>query len=266
MTGQRREEIGKAFVEFVEVMRRLRAPDGCPWDRAQTLQSLKTYVIEEAYEVLDAIDSGRPEALKEELGDLLLQVLFQAQILDEQGAFDIADVCRGTVKKLVSRHPHVFGDEAKANDADEVLTRWEGHKRREGRGVLAGVPDNLPALLMALRVSQKVRSVGFDWPDMQGAIDKLDEEVAELKAAIASGDTEAMRSEIGDVLFTVANLARIRSIDPEEALRGMLSRFKARFQYIERRLAEQGQQVAGTPLATLDALWEEAKAGEVANP
>lgn len=263
MNGDRREETGEAFLEFVDVMRRLRAPDGCPWDRAQTLESLKTYVIEEAYEVLEAIDTGRPEAIREELGDLLLQVLFQAQILSEQGAFDIADVCRGTVKKLISRHPHVFGDEARARTADEVVDRWEGYKRKEGRGVLAGVPNTLPALLMALRVSEKVRSVGFDWPDIQGAIDKLDEEVAELKAAIASGDREAVRSEVGDVLFTVANLARIQSIDPEEALRGMLARFKARFQYIERRLADQGRQVAGTPLSTLDELWEEAKRGGV---
>jgi MazG family protein len=262
MNDERRDEIGRAFVELVEVMRRLRAPDGCPWDRAQTLQTLKTYLIEEAYEVLDAIDSGKPMELKEELGDLLLQVLFQSQIENEAGAFDIADVCQSTVKKLVSRHPHVFGGEQRANDADEVLQRWEGYKRKEGRGVLAGVPNTLPALLMALRVSQKVRSVGFDWPDVQGAIDKLDEEVAELKAAIASGDVNAIRSEIGDVLFTVANLARIQSIDPEDALRSMLARFKARFQHIERRLAEQGQQVAGTPLETLDALWEEAKRGE----
>ncbi len=263
MSDDRRVEIGEAFVEFVDVMRRLRAPDGCPWDRAQTLETLKTYVIEEAYEVLEAIDTGRPELLKEELGDLLLQVLFQAQILAEQGSFDIADVCRGTVRKLVSRHPHVFGAEAKAVDADEVLNRWEGYKRKEGRGVLAGVPNTLPALLMALRVSEKVRSVGFDWPDIQGAIDKLDEEVAELKAAIAGGDKAEIRSELGDVLFTVANLARIQSIDPEEALRGMLARFKARFEHIERRLAEQGLQVAGTPLSTLDMLWEEAKRGGV---
>jgi len=258
---------GERLLDLVAVMDRLRSPGGCPWDAEQTHHSLVEYLVEEAYETVEAIETSDDSALREELGDLLLQVVFHARIAEEHAEpWSIDDVAAGIIDKLVSRHPHVFGDEARAQDADEVLTRWEGHKRREGRGVLAGVPATLPALLMALRVSQKVRSVGFDWPDMQGAIDKLDEEVAELKAAIASGDAEAVRSEIGDVLFTVANLARIQSIDPEDALRGMLARFKARFQYIERRLAEQGQQVAGTPLATLDALWEEAKAGEVANP
>ena len=259
MDSEQRKEMAEAFLAFVDLMARLRAPDGCPWDRTQTLQTLKTYVIEEAYEVVEAIDKGDPETLREELGDLLLQVLFQARIMEEQGAFDIGEVCREAVRKLVARHPHVFGGETRAQDAEEALDRWEKGKRREGKGVLAGVPGNLPALLMALRVGEKVRSVGFDWPDPAGAVAKLDEEVAELKAALASGRQEAVRQEIGDLLFTVVNLARMRSIDPEDALRSMLARFKTRFEYLEARAAEQGLQLPGTPLATLDALWEEAK-------
>ncbi|HOU52710.1 MAG TPA: nucleoside triphosphate pyrophosphohydrolase [Myxococcota bacterium] len=259
MDSERRRERAEAFLAFVDLMERLRAPDGCPWDRAQTLETLKTYVIEEAYEVVEAIDKHDPDDLREELGDLLLQVLFQARIMEERGAFDIAEVCRGAVRKLVARHPHVFGQESRAQDAEEALDRWEKGKRREGKGVLAGVPGNLPALLMALRVGEKVRSVGFDWPEPSGAVAKLDEEVAELKEALASGSQEAVRQEIGDLLFTVVNLARLRSIDPEDALRSMLARFKTRFEYLEARAAEQGLPLPGTPLATLDALWEEAK-------
>lgn len=254
---------GSGFLALVDVMRRLRAPDGCPWDREQTLEKLKTYVIEEAYEVLEAIDDGRPEVLREELGDLALQVIFQAQIMSEQGHFDADDVFREEARKLVGRHPHVFGED-KAKDADDVLRRWEGYKKKEkaGRGLLAGVPGNLPALLMALRISEKVRNVGFDWPDANGAVEKLDEEVGELKAAIASGDAAEVERELGDVLFTVANLARMHRINPEESLRKMLGRFRARFEYMEKALAGQGKDVHGTPLADLDVLWNEAKRGE----
>jgi MazG family protein len=253
---------GTAFEALVEVMRRLRAPDGCPWDREQTLQTLKTYVIEEAYEVIQAIDDGKPAGLKEELGDLLLQVVFQAQLMSEAGEFDAGDVCRSIVDKLVARHPHVFVEGQKARDAADVLSRWEGYKKKEGRGLLAGVPDTLPALLMALRISDKVRNVGFDWPDAQGAVDKLDEEVAELKEAIASGDTVRVEEEMGDVLFTVANLARLHRLNPEESLRRMLGRFRARFSHMEAALKAQGLEVKGTPLQTLDVLWQQAKQAE----
>lgn len=262
MDPGRREEMAEAFLAFVDLMARLRAPDGCPWDREQTLETLKTYVIEEAYEVVEAIDLGRPEALREELGDLLLQVLFQARIMEEAGVFDIADVCRAAVAKLVARHPHVFGQESRATDSGDALSRWERGKRREGKGALSGVPRHLPALLMALRVGEKVRAMGFDWPDAAGPVAKLDEEVQELKEALASGDQGAIRREIGDVLFTVVNLARMQSIDPEEALRSMLARFKTRFEHLEARAKAQGLPLPGTPLSTLDTLWEEAKALE----
>ncbi len=253
------DRTGPAFEAMVEVMRRLRAPDGCPWDRAQTLKTLKTYVIEEAYEVLEAIDDGQPASLREELGDLLLQVVFQARVMEEAGEFNIADVCDAAVAKLVSRHPHVFGDEEKATSAADVLSRWEVYKRREGRGLLDGVPQSLPALLMALRISDKVRNVGFDWPDTQGAVDKLDEEVAEFKEAIASEDLARIEDEMGDLLFSVANLARNFRLNPEESLRRMLLRFRSRFQHIESELVAQGKTLDGQSLQTLDALWEDAK-------
>ncbi len=250
---------GDAFEALVEVMRRLRAPDGCPWDREQTLDTLRTYVIEEAYEVVQAIEDKDMDALREELGDLLMQVVFQAGLTEDQGRFDIADVCRASVKKLVARHPHVFGDH-KAKDAQEVLARWEGYKRAEGKGVLDGVPRRLPALLMALRVSEKASRVGFDWPDLSGVLAKLDEEVGELKEALASGDADAIEEEVGDVLFVAANVARLKGLDPEAALRRMIERFRARFSAIEAALSREGREVSGTPLPTLDALWEEAKA------
>jgi len=249
---------GEAFEALLDIIRRLRAPDGCPWDRVQTLQSLKTYCIEEAYEVVQAIEDGDREELREELGDLLMQVVFQADLAADEGAFDIAGVCNGAVKKLIDRHPHVFGDK-KAKDAAEVLDRWEKYKRREGRGVLSGVPRHLPALMMALRMSEKVSHVGFDWPDETGAIEKLDEEILELKEALAGKDDKAVEEELGDVLFTVANVARMRGVNPEEALRRMMERFKRRFEYVEAELAKKGEGVKGTPLPTLETLWEDAK-------
>jgi len=252
---------GESFEQLVEVIRRLRAPDGCPWDREQTLQSLKTYVVEEAYEVVQAVEKGDTEEHREELGDLMMQVVFQARIAEEEGRFSIADVASQQAEKLKSRHPHVFGD-VKVKDSGEVLVRWEAQKLKEGRGVLSGLPASLPALMMALRMSEKVGHVGFDWPDTASVMSKLDEEVAELKVALAEGDMAAVEQELGDVLFTVANVARKAKINPEEALRKMLARFKARFDHIEARLTDEGKSVADTPMPALDVLWEEAKRAE----
>lgn len=252
---------GEAFEALVAIIQKLRAPDGCPWDRIQTLQSLKTYCIEEAYEVVQAIEDGDRAELCEELGDLLMQVVFQADIAADEGEFDVADVCDRAVRKLTDRHPHVFGD-GKAKDAEEVLDRWEKYKRREGRGVLSGVPSHLPALMMALRVSEKVSRVGFDWPDIQGVMDKIDEEVAELKAAVEIGDEHGIEEELGDLLFTLANLARLKELNPEESLRKMMERFKRRFEFVEARCDEAGNDVSGTPLPALDVLWEQAKEEE----
>lgn len=259
MKSPDRETPGRSFEALVEVMRRLRAPDGCPWDREQTFESLRTYVIEEAYEVVQAIEDGQMASLREELGDLLMQVVFLAGLAEDRGLFDVGDVCRASVEKLVARHPHVFGG-LKARDAAEVLSRWEGYKRAEGKGLLDGVPRHLPALLAALRVSEKASRVGFDWPDLSGVVAKVDEEVAELKEALDSGDLDAIEEEVGDVLFAVANIARLKGLDPETALRRMIERFRERFSHVEAALAREGRDVAGTPLPSLEALWEQAKA------
>ncbi len=253
---------GEAFVEAVEVMRRLRAPGGCPWDREQTLESLKAYVIEEAYEVVEAIDTGKPEALREELGDLLLQVLFQAQIMNEDGVFDAADVCRALVEKLIARHPHVFGDVENNGSTGDVLKRWEGFKKKAGRGLLDGVPSNLPALLMAMRISDKAGNVGFEWPEPSGALEKVKEEVAELQEAFESGDDDALQEELGDLLFAAANLARMKKINPEDALRGALAKFRRRFKAMEQALAAEGKGLSDASMKRLDELWEAAKAAE----
>jgi tetrapyrrole methylase family protein/MazG family protein len=246
------------FYALCEVIERLRSPDGCPWDRVQTLESVRTYVLEEAHEVVEAIDEGAMEKVKEELGDLLIQVIFLAQLCMDNGAFGIGEVCEGATKKLVSRHPHVFGAR-KAKDAQEVLRRWEEYKRQEGKGLLDGVPKSLPALLMALRVSEKASRVGFDWQDVEGVWAKLTEEIGELREAMDRKDSQMIEAEIGDVLFAVANIARKFGIDPETALRLMLLRFKKRFKHLEEEARRLGKDLSDMPLETLDSLWEEAK-------
>src|SRR5215472_14842206 len=203
------QQQGDTLVRLVAVMRRLLAPGGCPWDREQSLETLRKYVLEEACEVIDAIDSGDRQALKEELGDLILQVVFQAELARREGAFAIDDVVAGIVDKLVSRHPHVFGH-LDAKTADEVLRNWEKLKAQEKgqRGILAGVPRSMPALTRAQRIGEKVARVGFDWADAAGSRAKVAEEVAELDRAIAGGDPHAVEEEMGDVLFALVNLSR----------------------------------------------------------
>ena len=258
------EQDGATLVRLVGVMRRLLAPNGCPWDREQSLETLRKYVLEEACEVIDAIDSGNREALREELGDLLLQVVFQAELLRKEGKFAIDDVVAGIVEKLVSRHPHVFGD-VKADTADEVLTNWEKLKAKEkqGRGILGGVPRSLPALVRAQRIGEKVSRVGFDWADSRGSFDKVREEIGELERAIASGDPKAKEEELGDALFALVNLARHIEVDSEGALRRTIDKFMTRFSHVEERVKENhgGFGEAGKlPLEALDVYWEEAKA------
>lgn len=260
--NEKDQKTGQAFIDAVGIMRRLRAPDGCPWDREQTLKTLRAYVIEEAYEVVEAVDSGRPELLREELGDLLLQVLFQAQIMDEQGVFDAADVCTALVAKLTLRHPHVFGDVENNGSTSDVLKRWESFKKKAGRGLLDGVPTNLPALLMAMRISDKAGNVGFEWPNPAGALEKLEEEVRELRQAFESGNQAQIEDELGDVLFAAANFARMEKINPEDSLRSSLAKFRARFKAMEAALAAQGKGVADAPMKQLDLLWEQAKAAQ----
>lgn len=239
-------------------MRKLLSPEGCPWDREQTLQSLRPYVIEESHEVVDAIDRNDMRDLREELGDLLLQIVFQSELAREH--FGIDDVIGSICDKLVRRHPHVFGDE-KARDSDAVRERWESLKAKEkqGRGVLDGVPVAMPALLRALRVGEKAAHLGLDWPDANGPREKLSEELAELDEALASGDPEAIEHELGDVLFAVVSLARKRAVDPEAALRRTLDRFGARVRHVEALIRARGLDAQALSASELDALWNEAK-------
>ena len=255
------------FDALVAVMARLRDPlTGCPWDREQTPQTLRKYVIEEAYEVVEAIDAGSPTKLAEELGDLLLQVVFHAQLAGESGAFDLKDVTRSIVEKLIRRHPHVFGT-ISVSSADEVLQNWERIKRGEPGyedrvSLLDGIPPALPALMRALEVSKRVVKVGFEWPTVGEVLDKVEEELGELRAEIARGSTARAGEELGDLLFTLVNVARQLKIDPEEALRAMTRRFAARFQHIERRAEETGRSVSELSLEEMEIVWQAAKGQE----
>ncbi len=256
------------FTELTGLMARLRAPDGCPWDREQTHATLRKYFIEETYEVLEAIDADDSELLCEELGDALLQVVFHAQLASEEGVFTIDDVCAGIVEKLVRRHPHVFGTVDVADSA-EVLRNWEQIKRAEKTeneagwrpSLLDGIPKGLPALMAAMEVSKRVVKVGFEWEQFADVLAKLDEETAELKAELAATEPDKTKiaSELGDLLFTIVQVARWQKVDPEDALRGMLRRFGDRFRFIERRAAEQQRALTELSLPEMDALWEEAK-------
>jgi nucleoside triphosphate diphosphatase len=254
-----------AIDKLLAIMTRLRGPDGCPWDREQTLKTLRPYVLEETYEVLEAIDGGDPREHREELGDLLLQIVFQAQLASEEGQFDFADVADAISSKLISRHPHVFGD-TNVKDAEAVLRQWVALKRKEkearggGQSVLEGVPREMPALARAERLTEKASRIGFDWPDASGPRAKIDEELAELDQAMAAGNRAAVEDELGDVLFAVSNLARKLGIPPEEALRGAVGRFVARFRYIEDQLARRGVPHGEATLEEMDRLWEQAKA------
>ncbi|MFW6181002.1 MAG: nucleoside triphosphate pyrophosphohydrolase [Spirochaetota bacterium] len=248
------------FDELVEVMRMLRGEGGCPRDREQTHQSLKPYLIEEAYEVLDAIDREDDEELKKELGDLLLQVVFHARIAEEEGRFGIDQVAGSIVEKLKRRHPHVFGD-VEVSGSEQVLQNWEDIKNREGRSsVLDGVPASLPALLKARRVQEKVSRVGFDWEAPEGALDKVSEEIEELKGAARRGSREGVADELGDVLFSLVNVSRFLRVDAEEALGKTVRKFMKRFRYIEERVAGKGDRpLQDYSLEELDSLWEESK-------
>lgn len=248
-------------------MRKLRDPNGgCPWDLEQDHKSLRPYVIEEAFEVVDAIDEGESTKLKEELGDLLLQIVFQSQISDELNDFNFDDVADGIAEKMISRHPHVFGD-ATVADADEVAANWELIKAKEKRykGALAGVPKALPGLLRALRTGEKAAAVGFDWENPGGPSEKVEEEWQELQEAMASGDKQAIEHELGDLLFSITSVARHLGVDAESALQSTVSRFKRRFEFMEKRLKEMDQMMNERTLEELDVLWNEAKEFEASN-
>jgi MazG family protein len=249
---------GERLPELVEIMRKLLAPDGCPWDREQTLESLRPYVIEEAHEVVDAIDRKDMRDLREELGDLLLQIVFQSQLAAAD--FGIDDVIGAICDKMVRRHPHVFGAE-QAADSAAVRERWETLKAREKseRGVLDGVPVAMPALLRAQRVGEKAAHLGLDWPTAEGARQKLAEELGELDAALSQGDAQAAEAELGDVLFAVVNLARKHAIDAEAALRRSVDKFAGRVRFVERDTQERGEDPRQLSPEQLDRLWQQAK-------
>jgi MazG family protein len=249
----------------LDVMARLRSPDGgCPWDVEQTFATIAPYTIEEAYEVADAVDRNDMPALKEELGDLLFQVAFHARMAEEQGAFDFADVAQALADKMIERHPHVFCEKVERT-AEEQTKAWETLKAEKraakGASLLDDVAMALPALMRAEKLTKRAARINFDWPTPEPVLEKLEEELAELKEARAAGDQDAIAEEMGDLLFVMANLARKLKVDPEEALRRANAKFTRRFQYIERRLAEQGRE-GPQPLEGMEALWAEAKALE----
>lgn len=243
---------------FADVIASLRAPDGCAWDRKQTHASLRRYLIEEAAELADAIDDADDAAMREELGDVLLQVVLHAQIADERGAFTLQDVVDGIRDKMVRRHPHVF-DPASTLTASEVEAQWQASKRAEGRTVLGGVARSLPPLERAHELAERAAKVGFDFGTADEALRKVDEEEQELRAAVAAGDASGVSEELGDVLFAWANVARLSGVRAADALRATTDKFQRRFGYIERRLAEQGRHPDDASLAEMDALWDEAK-------
>ena len=237
----------------------LRGEGGCPWDREQTHRSLRPYLLEETYEVLDKIDSEQWEDLADELGDLLLQIVFHAQIGKEQDAFTIEDVSRRINEKLIRRHPHIFGD-AQARTSEEVKHRWEEIKLNEGsKSVLNGVPAAQPALNRAFRVQEKAAGVGFEWTDIKGVWEKLEEELEELKTASVSGDKSKIEDEIGDILFSMVNLSRFMGINPEDALRGTIRKFIQRFGYVESEMKKAGKVMTQNNLDVMDEFWNDAK-------
>ena len=263
------------FEDLVAVQARLRAPGGCPWDREQSHLTLRTYLIEEAYEVLDAIEKGNSQDLAEELGDLLLQVLFHADLAREAAAFDISDVITGIHNKMVRRHPHVFGN-VKAETSGEVLKNWAQLKAKEKQAastkgaapqnpapsVLDGVPRNLPALLEAYQMTRRASQVGFDWDSVEGILEKLQEETKELREAFESTDRRSAEEEVGDLLFSIVNVARFLGFDPEVTLKQSNLKFKKRFQEMEREASRSGQSLSQLSKVELEDLWAVAKMKE----
>ena len=249
--------LGDKFRALVAVVQRLRSEDGCPWDRRQTPQSLLPYLLEETYEVMESVTADDPAALREELGDLLLHVVFQGCLAQDAGRFTLADSLDTVTGKLTRRHPHVFGDTTLEGGTTEVRRRWEAQKQREkGRAsLLDGVPRTLPALNRARRVQEKAASVGFDWPQADGVWAKVMEELDELRAACAAEDAAAVQEEFGDVLFSLVNLGRFLELSAEDALRQAINKFEQRFRGIEQELARRGRNIEEATLEEMDAIW-----------
>lgn len=260
------DNAGNSMERLLGIMRMLRGPNGCPWDREQTLDSLKSDLIEEAYEVIDAIESGNCSALEEELGDLLLQVVFQSQICEENGHFNFSDVAHAISDKLERRHPHVFGSTEVA-DSSEVLTNWDSIKQREKGGdlpesIVAGIPKHLPALQKAHQVQKRVARAGFDWDHLDDVFAKIDEEVDELKEAVSRAHEDDIRGELGDLLFSVVNVSRYLGYNPEELLNANVKKFVRRFHGVEEKVYAAGRDFKDCSLKELDAYWDEVKRAE----
>ena len=257
-------DVEEKFRELLAIIVRLRSPDGCPWDRAQKKEDIGRYLMEEAYEVLEALEGSSPDNVQEELGDLLFQILFLARMAEEAGEFNIADVLAEISAKMIRRHPHVFGD-ATVDSVEEVRTNWERikteveHKGDKGNSLTAGIPRSLSTLARAQRITARAAEAGFDWPDTAGVLDKVEEELAEFRAALEMKDRERMQDEAGDLLFTLVNLCRFVQVDAETALRSSLRKFIDRFSHIERELAARGKTPKGSSPAEMDRIWEEAK-------
>jgi len=256
-------EKNSPFNRLIDIMDRLRGNEGCPWDLEQTRESLKPFLVEETYEVLEALDEDNPEKIKEELGDLLYQIIFHARIASEKGEFNIYDVITKIHDKMIRRHPHVFKEE-KAENSEKVLKRWEEIKRNEegniGRmSVLDGVPKELPSLLRAHRLQEKASRVGFDWEHIDQVFEKVEEEMEEFKNAFSQKNTTEMENELGDLLFALVNIARFIEVNPEDALRKTLRRFIKRFRYIEEEIAKKGRDIKDVSFEEMDSIWEKAK-------
>jgi len=255
--------MNNTFQSLIDLMARLRGPDGCPWDRKQTTDSLKPFLIEECYEVVDALDEGAPEKIREELGDLLFQIMFHARIAEEQGRFTINDVINGSVEKMVRRHPHVFGDAQLSTDKD-VLANWEQIKKKEKahherKSILEGVPKHLPSLLRAHSLQERAARVGFDWNRIDETLPKLDEELAEFKQSLKQKDAAGIEEELGDIFFMLVNISRFLGVNPDEALRKTISKFIHRFRYIEEHAADAGKALNDMTLEEMEALWQKSK-------
>jgi len=255
--------MNNGFSALVKLIAKLRGPDGCPWDRKQTSESLKPFLVEECYEVIEALDQGTPSKVKEELGDLLFQIVFHARIAEEHGDFTMLDVIRSNIEKMTRRHPHVFGT-ARLSTDKEVLANWEDIKKKEKgyeerKSILEGVPKHLPSLLRAHSLQERAARVGFDWSHIDEALPKLDEEITEFKESLRSKDVASIEEELGDIFFMLVNIARFLGVNPEEALRKTISKFIRRFRYIEEHAAVEGKSLNDMTLEEMEALWQESK-------
>ncbi|MFZ2088232.1 MAG: nucleoside triphosphate pyrophosphohydrolase [Desulfobaccales bacterium] len=259
-----KSDAGAAILEFIAIIRRLRSPGGCPWDAKQTPETLRTYVLEEAYELIEALESRDPEKIREELGDLLLHLVFISDIYDVQGIFSFTDVTRGIAAKMIHRHPHVFGDE-KAETLEDLRRLWQKAKEQEGKGkkpgALGEVSQALPALTQAQRLGEAASRLGFDWPSVEGALEKVEEEWQEFRRALTLPPHPAWEEELGDLLFALVNVARFLKIDSENALRRTIYKFIKRFHVVERTLSKEGKTPESSTLEEMEAIWQAAKKG-----